>query len=343
MESNREPCETLFNIVEWSQHNYIILQHILSIAINSSINRNDTTTISIINNAAASQIILNFVLSCKQFYYQFRNNTTLPLYINLETFIDERSLGRMTVKNWHDPKQRQNLRPLVCRRKLLITRDANVWQHDMRFQALHRDIFHQLVHSHFTYLTHIIFDHNCPVVIGKWLPTTLQYLQTSDYYDQSLDTLPRNLKTLIVGNNFNTTLCGVPPHLETLILGNRFKRVIKVGQLPSTLRVLELGASFDHCLSGSGILPEGLQALKLGVGYTYTIQRLPCSLISITLPLTNTTNFTHVITRHHREHPESHTCAQQCQLKINYTQHISKEDTIHNDTRHRNQELCTIL
>lgn len=57
------------------------------------------------------------------------------------------------------------------------------------------------------------------------------------------------------------------PNLEVLRMDNRFNSPLSGVVFPTTLRVLDLGDSFDHPLVGDAHLPDGLAELRLGKAF----------------------------------------------------------------------------
>lgn len=126
---------------------------------------------------------------------------------------------------------------------------------------------------------------------GSYLPQGLINLELGDGFSGLLSVihLPRGLQSLkcdgqcrlpspIVKSEWPPGLsrlvglggwgyAALSPNLEVLRMDNRFNSPLSGVLFPTTLRVLELGDSFDHPLVGEASLPDGLAELRLGTAF----------------------------------------------------------------------------
>ncbi|KYQ90189.1 hypothetical protein DLAC_08787 [Tieghemostelium lacteum] len=96
-----------------------------------------------------------------------------------------------------------------------------------------------------------------------WIPTSLLYLCLSDMYNQPISYLPDKLIHLRFGNCFNVSFS--------------FK-------LPSTLKILEFGSSFNQDNITEDIIPPSVTYLFLGSSFNQPIKYLPPNLEKLYLP-----------------------------------------------------------
>ncbi|KAH0483097.1 MAG: hypothetical protein KVP17_004795 [Porospora cf. gigantea B] len=111
----------------------------------------------------------------------------------------------------------------------------------------------------------------------------IQELVCHGSFQGSLSQLPDSIKSLSIFSEFSRPLAGLPSQLVCLTLGS-FDCSIALGELPATLRYLNLGDCFDQPIL-PGSLPPRLQVLTFGVSFNQKIPSgvLPCSLRNLTL------------------------------------------------------------
>ncbi|KAH0480916.1 MAG: uncharacterized protein KVP18_003646 [Porospora cf. gigantea A] len=110
----------------------------------------------------------------------------------------------------------------------------------------------------------------------------IQVLVCHGSFQGSLSQLPNSIKSLSILAEFSRPLAGLPSQLACLTLGS-FDCSISLGELPASLRYLNLGDCFDRPLL-PGSLPPRLQVLTFGVSFNQEIPLgvLPCSLRNLT-------------------------------------------------------------
>ena len=92
--------------------------------------------------------------------------------------------------------------------------------------------------------------------------TNLISLKLGNFFNSSLNNLPKNLKYIDIGNSFNSSLNNLPKNLEYINIGNSFNKPLSENFKTMTkLTSLILGDSFNSSLNN---LPENLVYIKLG-------------------------------------------------------------------------------
>lgn len=157
--------------------------------------------------------------------------------------------------------------------------------HNIKFSDF---VWFKNIHSlpYFDSFTDVAYDSNEPIFPKSlhtlyWMstdalthvPTTLQSLKLSPYYDHILPELPDSLTELNLGSKYNQLLPQLLDSLTHLILSDDYNH--QLISLPATLLHLELGWSYDKKLP---LLPNSLRYLQLGFSFNEIFSKLPDSL-----------------------------------------------------------------
>ena len=163
------------------------------------------------------------------------------------------------------------------------------------------DDFSQSVDNLPQNLTHLHFGFNFNQSISN-LPLKLIYLYLGYYFNQPISNLPSSLTYLALNYSFTHSVSNLPPNLTHIIFGNKFSQLIDslpssliylnlgvefsqpVDLLPSSLIYLKLGRNFSYSLNN---LPQGIKIIKFDAYSLYNndLNCLPNSIQEIKLPL----------------------------------------------------------
>jgi len=95
-------------------------------------------------------------------------------------------------------------------------------------------------------------------------------------HNTSKSFLPSSLEYINFGNSFNQTIDILPSNLKKITFGNSFNRL--VDNLPKTIKEIEFGNSFNQSVDN---LPIGIEIITFGLSFTKTLDNLPITVKKI--------------------------------------------------------------